>query len=50
MPMNEDDQNGHFLFNHPERADNFAAAKARKAAVTVYCTYRDPCIVVSPQS
>ena len=26
MPTDEDDQDGHFLFNHPERGDNFAAA------------------------
>jgi len=26
MPTDEDDQDGHFLSNHPERGDNFAAA------------------------
>jgi hypothetical protein len=27
MPTDEGDQDGHFLFNHPERRGNFAAAK-----------------------
>ena len=26
MPRDEDDQDDHFLFNHPERGGNFAAA------------------------
>ena len=26
MPTDEDDQDDHFLFNHPERGGNFAAA------------------------
>ena len=26
MPTDEDDQDGHFFFNHPERGDHCAAA------------------------
>jgi len=33
MPTDEDDQDGHFFFNHPERG-GYSAAKARAANVT----------------
>ena len=34
MPTDEDDQDGHFFFNHPERGGGYTATKAHAATAT----------------